>query len=63
MYENPQRCSTKYALYLNEEVIVFYDNTLLERNLSSIVSDSALKIDFSKFLKNQQFYQFLSKHF
>ena len=63
MYENPQRCSTKYALYLNWEVIVFDDNTLPERNLSSIVSDSALKMDYSKFLKNQQFYQFLSKHF
>ena len=43
--------------------IVFDDNTLPERNLSSIVSDSALKIDYLKFLKNQQFYQFLSKYF
>ena len=30
----------------------------LKKNLSDIVSDSALKIDFSKFLKNQPFYQF-----
>ena len=41
MYEIPQRVSTKYALYLNKEVIVFDDNLLPERNLSSIVSDSA----------------------
>ena len=52
MYEIPQRISTKYALYPNKEVRVFDDNTLPERNLSSIVSDSALKIDFSKFLKS-----------
>ena len=52
MYEIPQRFSTKYALYLNTDVIAFDENTLLERNLSSIVSDSVLKIDFSKFLKN-----------
>ena len=42
---------------------MFDDNMLPERNLSSIVSESALKIDFSKFLKNQQFYQFYSKNF
>ena len=58
MYEIPQRCSTKYALYPNKKVIKDYDNTLPERNLYSISSDSALKIDFSKFLKNRQFYQF-----
>ena len=58
MYEIFQRFSNKYALYMNAEVTVFDDNTLPERNLSSIVSDCALKIDFSKFLKNQQFYQF-----
>ena len=58
MEEIPKRVSTKYTLYLDEKVKVFDDNTLPERNLSSIVNDSALKIDFSKFLKNQQFYQF-----
>ena len=58
MYEIPQRFSIKYALYLNEKVKKDYDNTLPERNLSSILSDSALKIDFSNFLKNQLFYQF-----
>ena len=58
MYEIPQRCSTKYALHQNLKVKKNYDNTLTERNLSAIVSDSALKIDFSKFLKNQPFYQF-----
>ena len=36
MYEIPQRVTTKNALNLNIEVIVFY-----ERNISSIVSDSA----------------------
>ena len=51
MYEIPQQFSTKYALYLYKKVKKDYDNTLPERNLSSIVSDSALKIDFSKFLK------------
>ena len=51
MYEIPQQFSTKYALYPNKKVKKDYDNTLPERNLSSIVSDSALKIDFSKFLK------------
>ena len=51
MYEIPQRFSTKYAFYPNEKVKKDYDNTLPERNLSSIVSDSALKIEFSKFLK------------
>ena len=58
MYENTQRFSTKYALYPNEKVKKDYDNTLPERNFSSILSDSVLKIDFSKLLKNQQFYQF-----
>ena len=58
MYEIPQKFSTKYALYSNEKVKKDYDNTLPEKNLFSIVSDSALKIDFSKFFKNQQFYQF-----
>ena len=58
MYEIPQRFSAKYALYPNLEGLVFDDNALSERNLSSIVSDSVQKIDFSKFLKNQQFYQF-----
>ena len=58
MYEIPQRFSTKYALYPNKKVKKDYDNTLPERNLSSIVSDSVLKIDFSIFHKNQQFYQF-----
>ena len=58
MYENPQRLSTKYALNPNLKVKKNYDNTLPERNPSAFVSDSALKIDFSKFLKNQQFYQF-----
>ena len=51
MYEIHQQFSTKYALYPNKKVKKDYDNTLLERNLSSIVSGSALKIDFSKFLK------------
>ena len=37
---------------------VLDDNTLPERNLSSIENDSALKIDLSKFLKTQLFYQF-----
>ena len=39
---------------------MFDDNTLPEINISSIVSDSVLKIDFSKFLKNQRLdlYQF-----
>ena len=41
MYEIPQRVTTKNALNPNIEVIVFYENTLLERNLSSIISDSA----------------------
>ena len=63
MYEIPQRVPTKNALYPNEEVIVFDDHTLPERNFSSIVSESVLKIDFSKFLKNQQFYSFQSQHF
>ena len=58
MNETPQQFSTKYALYPNKKVKKDYENTLPERNLSSILSDSALKIDFSKFLKNQQFYQF-----
>ena len=58
MYEIPQQVSTKYAFYLKYEVIVFDDNTLPERNLSSTVSDGVLKIDFSKFLKYQQYYQF-----
>ena len=58
MEEILKRVSTKYTLYLDEKVKVFDDNTLPERNLFSIVSDSALKIDFSNFLKNQQFYQF-----
>ena len=58
MYEISKLFSTKYALYPNEKVKKDYDNTLLERNMSSIVSDSALKIDFSKFFKNLQFYQF-----
>ena len=40
MYETPQQFSTKYAVNLHKEVIVFYVNTLLDRNLSSIVSDS-----------------------
>ena len=53
MYEIPKQISTKYALYIDREVIVFDDKTLPERNLSSNASDSALKIDFSKFLKNQ----------
>ena len=47
-----------YELNLNLEVIVFDNNTLPERSISSIVSDSALKIEFSKFLENEQFYQF-----
>ena len=41
MYQIPQQVSTKYALYLNKDVIVFDDNLLPERNLFSIVSDSA----------------------
>ena len=41
MYEIPQRVSTKHALYLNKEVIMLDDNLLPERNLFSIVSDSA----------------------
>ena len=51
MYEIPQQFSTKYALYPNKKVKKDYDNTFPERNLSSIVNDSALKIDFSKFPK------------
>ena len=58
MYEISQQFSTKYALYMNKDFIVFHDNTLPEINLCAIVSDSALKIYFSIFLKNQQFYQF-----
>ena len=58
MYVILQRMSTKYALYPNWKVEKDYDNTLPKRNLSFIISDSALKIDFCKFLKNQQFYQF-----
>ena len=58
MYEIPHRLSTKYALHRNLKVKKYYDNTLPERNLSAIVSDIALKIDISKFFKNQQFYQF-----
>ena len=56
-YPKKPRARRKF-LYPNKKVKKDYDNTLPERNLSSIVSDSALKIDFSKFLKNQQFYQF-----
>ena len=58
MYEIPHRLSTKSALLPNLKVKKNYDNTLPERNLSAIVSDSALKIDFSKFLKNQPFKNF-----
>ena len=58
MYEIPQQFSTKYALHPNKKVKKDNDNTLPERNLSTIVIKSALKIDFSKFFKNQQFYQF-----
>ena len=58
MEEIPSEFSKKYTLYLDQKVKVFDDNTLPETNLSSIVNDSALKIDFSKFLKNKQFYQF-----
>ena len=53
MNEIPRWLSTKYALQPNLKVKKNYDNTLPERNLSAFVSDSALKIDFSKFLKNQ----------
>ena len=51
MYEIPQPFSTKYALYPNKKVKKDYDNTLPARNLSSIISDSALKIDFLNFSK------------
>ena len=51
MYEIPQLFSTKYALYSNQKVKKDYDNTLPEKNLSSIVSDSALKIDFLNFFQ------------
>ena len=50
MNEIPHRLSTKYALHPNLKVKKNYDNTLPKRNLSALVSDSALKIDFSKFL-------------
>ena len=58
MYEIPKRYSQNMHYLLYKKVKKDYDNTLPERNLSSIVNDSALKIDFSKFLKTQQFYQF-----
>ena len=50
MNEIPNRLSKKYALNPNLKVKKNYDNTLPERNLSAFVSDSALKIDFLKFL-------------
>ena len=43
MYEIPHGLSTKSALLPNLKVKKNYDNTLPERNLSAIVSDSALK--------------------
>ena len=58
MNEILNRLSTKYALHPNLNVKQNYDNTLPEGNLSAFVSDSVLKIDFLKFLKNKQFYQF-----
>ena len=52
MYEIPQRVSTKYALYLNKEVTVFDDNLLHERNIYSIVSDSAQHWSIFRFFQD-----------